>query len=110
MMGFTLLAARTLGLLEGKPGLNAYLERLTERPAFERSVAKLLLRVLSKIKRMCPAKFLKVCVLLLLALLSCVKACWCLLRNGKNQVLRSIPIPTPGRVVLLGSRASGYLC
>jgi glutathione S-transferase len=39
MMGFTLLAARLLGVLDGRyPGLGAYLERLERRPAFQRAL------------------------------------------------------------------------
>jgi glutathione S-transferase len=38
MMGFTLAAARMLGLLE-QPRLNAYLERLEARPAYQKAMA-----------------------------------------------------------------------
>lgn len=42
MMGFTLLAASTLGVLgEDFPILQAYLERLAARPAFQTALAKL---------------------------------------------------------------------
>ena len=38
MMGFTLLAARLLGVLDARfPRLGAYLERLERRPAFQRA-------------------------------------------------------------------------
>jgi glutathione S-transferase len=38
MMGFTLLAARLLGVLDGRfPRLGAYLDRLERRPAFQRA-------------------------------------------------------------------------
>jgi glutathione S-transferase len=40
MMGFTLVAARVLGVLDDRhPALNAYLERLAERPAFQKAIA-----------------------------------------------------------------------
>lgn len=38
MMGFTLLAARTLGVLDNHPGLQVYLQRITDRPAFARTL------------------------------------------------------------------------
>ncbi len=41
MMGFTLLAARTLGVLDACPALPAYLERICARPAFGRALEKL---------------------------------------------------------------------
>lgn len=42
MMGFTLLAANTLGVLDDNfPTLQAYLGRLTARPAFQKSLATL---------------------------------------------------------------------
>jgi glutathione S-transferase len=40
MMGFTLVAARVVGVLdEGFPNLRAYLARLAARPAFVRATA-----------------------------------------------------------------------
>lgn len=40
MMGFTLVAARLLGVLDDRyPALRAYLERLEARPAFQRAIA-----------------------------------------------------------------------
>jgi len=40
MMGFTLVAARVLGVLDDRyPTLNAYLERLMQRPALQRTLA-----------------------------------------------------------------------
>lgn len=39
MLGFTLVAAQVLGELEGRPATFAYLERLRERPAFQRASA-----------------------------------------------------------------------
>jgi len=40
MMGFTLIAARLLGVLDARhPGLNAYVARLEARPAFQRALA-----------------------------------------------------------------------
>jgi glutathione S-transferase len=41
MMGFTLFAAATLGILDGLPGLQAYLERISQRDAFKRTLEKL---------------------------------------------------------------------
>jgi glutathione S-transferase len=37
MLGFTLLAGRLLGVLDGKPALAGYLERIEARPAFARA-------------------------------------------------------------------------
>jgi glutathione S-transferase len=40
MMGFTLVASRLIGVLDGRyPRLNAYLERLQGRPAFQKAIA-----------------------------------------------------------------------
>ncbi|UCE86750.1 MAG: glutathione S-transferase family protein [Deltaproteobacteria bacterium] len=40
MMGFTLVAARVLGVLDERyPHLDAYLERLQSRPAFQKAIA-----------------------------------------------------------------------
>ena len=40
MMGFTLLAARVLGVLDDRfPALNAYMARLEARPAFQKALA-----------------------------------------------------------------------
>jgi len=41
MMGFTLLAARMLAVLDDCPKLNAYLDRITARPAFATTLTKL---------------------------------------------------------------------
>lgn len=41
MMGFTLFAATTLGILDGFPRLTAYLGRITQREAFLRTLEKL---------------------------------------------------------------------
>ncbi len=41
MMGFTLFAATTLGVMDECPKLQAYLGRITERPAFARTLEKL---------------------------------------------------------------------
>lgn len=41
MMGFTLLAARTLEVLDDLPNLTAYLGRITARPSFAATLAKL---------------------------------------------------------------------
>jgi len=41
MMSFTLLAAQSLGVLEGLPGLQSYLGRITGRSAFATTLAKL---------------------------------------------------------------------
>jgi glutathione S-transferase len=40
MMGFTLVASRLIGVLDDRyPRLNAYLDRLGERPAFQKAIA-----------------------------------------------------------------------
>ena len=40
MMGFTLVAARLLGVLDDRhPALHAYLARLEARPAFQKAAA-----------------------------------------------------------------------
>jgi glutathione S-transferase len=40
MMGFTLVAARVMGVLDDRhPALNAYLDRLATRPAFQKAIA-----------------------------------------------------------------------
>lgn len=41
MMGFTLFAAQTLGILADYPDLQAYLRRITARPAFAKTLEKL---------------------------------------------------------------------
>jgi glutathione S-transferase len=41
MMGFTLFAARTLGVIDDYSGLLAYLERISARPALGRTLEKL---------------------------------------------------------------------
>ena len=40
-MGFTLLAARTLQVLDDSPRLSAYLDRITRRDAFTATLATL---------------------------------------------------------------------
>jgi glutathione S-transferase len=37
--GYTIAIARALGLLENLPHLTAYIERLSERPAFQRAMS-----------------------------------------------------------------------
>ena len=41
MMGFTLFAAQTLGVIDDYPALSAYLQRISARPAFGRTLEKL---------------------------------------------------------------------
>jgi glutathione S-transferase len=40
MLGFTLLAARLLGLVEPESGLDRYLERMESRPAYQRALIR----------------------------------------------------------------------
>ncbi len=41
MMGFTLFAAKSLGVLDGAPKLQAYLDRISSRDAFRRTLEQL---------------------------------------------------------------------
>ena len=39
MMGYTVLCVRWFGMLDAYPNLNAYLDRLQQRPAFQKALA-----------------------------------------------------------------------